>query len=72
MNTSSIQHPAQTSAIGVMRPRSGLAARGVRNPSIRQRSTFASRRAVEPAVSIEETIARYLADQPPQLYRGGA
>nr|WP_093189542.1 hypothetical protein [Thiocapsa sp. KS1] len=72
MNTSSIQHFAQTSAIGIMRTRSGLSARGVRTPSIRQRPTFVSRRAVEPTVSIEEAIARYLADQPPQLYRSGA
>jgi hypothetical protein len=72
MNTSSIQHPAQTSPIGMMQTRSGLAARAVRTPSIRQRPTFVSRRAVEPTVSIEEAIARYLADQPPQLYRSGA
>ncbi len=72
MNTSSIQYPAKTSAIGIMRTRSGLTARGIRNPSIRQRPTFVARRAVEPTVSIEETIARYLADQPPQLYRSGA
>ncbi len=72
MNTSSIQHPAQTSAIGIMRTRSGLATRGVRTPSIRQRPTFVARRAVEPTVSIEDAIARYLADQPPQLYRSGA
>lgn len=72
MNTSSIQHPAQMSAIGIMRTRSGFAARGVRTPSVRQRPTFVSRRAVEPTVSIEDAIARQLADQPPQLYRGGA
>ncbi|RKT43647.1 hypothetical protein [Thiocapsa rosea] len=72
MNTSSIQHPAQMSAIGVMRTRSGLAARGVRTPSIRQRPTLASRRAAEPTMSIEDAIARYVADQPPQLYRSGA
>jgi hypothetical protein len=72
MNTSSIQYLAQTSAIGIMRTRSGLAARGVRTPSVRQRPTSVSRRAVEPAMSIEEAIVRYLADQPPQLYRGGA
>lgn len=72
MNTSSIQHLAQTSPIGIMRTRSGLAAKAVRTPPVRQRSTFVSRRAAEPAVSIEEAIARYLADQPPQLYRSGA
>lgn len=72
MKTSSIQHPAQPSAMGVMRTRSSLAARGVRNPFVRQRPTFVARRAVEPSVSIEDAIARYLADQPPQLYRGGA
>ncbi|SDX46539.1 hypothetical protein [Thiocapsa roseopersicina] len=72
MNTSSIQHPAQPSTFGVMRTRSGLATRGVRTPSARPRPTFVSRRAVEPTVSIEEAIARYLTDQPPQLYRSGA
>ncbi|WP_296808178.1 hypothetical protein [Thiocapsa sp.] len=72
MNTSSIQHPAQPSTFGVMRTRSSLAARGVRTPSVRQRPTFVSRRAIEPPVSIEDAIARWLADQPPQLYRGGA
>lgn len=72
MNTSSIQHLAQTSAMGTMRTRNGLAARGVRTPLVRQRPTFVSRRAVEPTVSIEDAIARYLADQPPQLYRSGA
>jgi hypothetical protein len=38
--------------------------------SARPRSTFVSRRAVEPTLSIEDAIARYLTDQPPQLYRG--
>ncbi|RKT47177.1 hypothetical protein [Thiocapsa rosea] len=72
MNTSSIQHPAQTSVLGIMRTRRGLAARSVRTPPVRQRPTFVLRRAVEPTVSIEDAIARYLADQPPQLYRSGA
>ncbi|WP_295408026.1 hypothetical protein [uncultured Thiocystis sp.] len=72
MNTSAIQYPAQPSAIGLMRTRTRLVARGVRAPSIRQRLTVVSRRPVESVLSVDEAMARYLADQPPQLYRGGA
>lgn len=72
MITCSIQHPAQPSAMSSRRTRVRLATRSVRAPSIRQRVTAASRCVIEAALSMDDVIAHYLADQPPQLYRGGA
>ena len=71
MIISAINHPKQSSMMDSMRAQGRLAASGVRASSTRQRVTVASRRAVDSALSIDDAIARYLAGQPPQLYRSG-
>jgi hypothetical protein len=45
-----------------------------RRPAIagREPVPLGARQAQEPALSIEESIRRYVESQPPQLYRGGA
>lgn len=71
MSISSINHPKQSSMMDSMRAKGRLAVSGARAYSTRQRVTVASRRAVDSALSIDDAIARYLAEQPPQLYRSG-
>ncbi|MTW21400.1 hypothetical protein [Allochromatium palmeri] len=72
MIISSTNHAKPSSTMDSMRARGRLAASGVRAPSIRRRASVASRQPVESAMSIDDVMARYLAEQPPQLYRSGA
>ncbi len=78
MNAHSINSPAKHTlmkartlrAAGTRGAGRGTSRRGV--PAWINRFAGAPRNGVEQVLSIEEAIARVVADGPPQLYRGGA